>query len=142
MVITNQGTADGQPEKSKRITVDRAFQRFTERVARWSGSKWAVILSLASIVLWLAFGPLYEWSTPYQLIANTGTTLVTYALVFIIQNTTNRETKAISVKLDELVRATESARNEVIGLEEKTEVEIAAAADEIRTAIKPKRKKR
>jgi low affinity Fe/Cu permease len=111
------------------------FERFTEKIAKWSGSKWAVLLSLASIGLWLAFGPLYEWSTPYQLIANTGTTLITYALVFIIQNTTNRETKAISVKLDELIRATETASNRVIGLEEKTETEIKAAAEEIREAV-------
>jgi low affinity Fe/Cu permease len=111
------------------------FERFTEKIARWSGSKWAVLLSLASIALWLAFGPLYDWSTRYQLIANTGTTLITYALVFIIQNTTNRETKAISVKLDELIRATETASNRVIGLEEKTESEIKAAAEEIREAV-------
>jgi low affinity Fe/Cu permease len=111
------------------------FERFTEKIARWSGSKWAVLLSLASIALWLAFGPLYDWSTSYQLIANTGTTLITYALVFIIQNTTNRETKAISVKLDELIRATETASNRVIGLEEKTESEIKAAAEEIREAV-------
>lgn len=135
MVTMNQGMSVGRPEKSRRITVDLAFQRFTERVAKWSGSKWAVILSLASIILWLAFGPLYEWSTPYQLIANTSTTLITYALVFIIQNTTNRETKAISVKLDELIRATETASNRVIGLEEKTESEIKAAAEEIRDAV-------
>src|SRR4051794_33466157 len=123
MATTNQGMSDGQPEKSRRITVDRAFQSFTERIARWSGSKWSVLLSLSSIILWLAFGPFYEWSTAYQLIANTSTTLITYALVFIIQNTTNRETKALSVKLDELIRATETARNTVIGLETKTEAE-------------------
>lgn len=134
MATTNQEMSVGRPEKSKQTTVDLAFQRFTERVAKWSGSKWAVLLSLASIVFWVAFGPLYEWSTPYQLIANTGTTLITYALVFIIQNTTNRETKAISVKLDELIRATEAASNRVIGLEEKTESEIKAAAEEIREA--------
>lgn len=139
MAITSPGTSNGQPAKSKRITVgrvDRVFQQLTERIARWTGSKWAVFLSILSVAIWAALGPRFGWSDSYQLIINTATTIITYNLVFIIQNTTNRETKALSVKLDELIRATETARNSMIGLEKRTEFEIEAASEEIMEAAK------
>jgi low affinity Fe/Cu permease len=81
-------------------------------------------LAFFSIVLWGVSGPFFGWSDTWQLVINTGTTIVTFLMVFVIQNTQNRDTQALHLKLDELIRVNSTARNSLMGLEEKSELEV------------------
>ncbi len=96
-----------------------AFSRFASRTADLAGSYWAFIITLAFILAWLVSGPLFHFSDTWQLIANTVTTLVTSLMVFLIQNTQNRDSRAIHLKLDELLRASPGARKEFMEAEEE-----------------------
>lgn len=111
------------------------FEALAERSARLAGSRYAFGIAFSIIIVWAVTGPVFSFSDTWQIVINTATTIVTFLMVFLLQNTQNRESKALSVKIDELIRATESASNRVIGLEEKTETEIQIAAEEIRTAV-------
>ena len=99
--------------------VRRAFLGFANTSAEWMGSHWAFALAIGSIALWLGTGPIFGWSDTWQLYANTVTTVITFLMVFVIQNTQNRDSKAIHLKLDELIRATPQARNEFMEAEEE-----------------------
>lgn len=105
----------------------RLLCRFSE-FAGWSavviGSASAFIVALVSVIVWAATGPLFHYSDTWQLIINTGTTLVTFLAVFLIQHSQNRDGKAIQLKLDELIRSTQQARNKLIDLEHCTDEEI------------------
>jgi low affinity Fe/Cu permease len=102
-----------------------------DRLARWTawaaGSHWATLTAFAVVLIWAATGPIFGWSDTWQLVINTGTTIVTFLMTFVIQATQNRESAALHVKLDELIRAIPEAHNEVRGLETRTESEIEAA---------------
>jgi len=104
----------------KRISFDR-FARWTERQV---GSPMAFGLALAVIIVWAISGPLFDWSDTWQLVINTGTTIVTFLMVFLIQATQSRDTRALHLKLDELIRVNKAARNSLLNLEDKTEEEI------------------
>ena len=95
------------------------FSRFSQRVADITGSPWAFIVAIASIGLWLVSGPLFGFSDTWQLVANTVTTLITTLMVFLIQNTQNRDARAMHLKLDELLRAVPEARNQFMEAEEE-----------------------
>jgi low affinity Fe/Cu permease len=95
------------------------FSRFASRTADAAGSHWAFIIVVALIVSWLLTGPIFGFSDTWQLIANTVTTLITTLMVFLIQNTQNRDARAIHLKLDELLRATPHARKEFMEAEEE-----------------------
>jgi low affinity Fe/Cu permease len=99
------------------------FERAASRVTEWSGQPLAFILSLLVVVAWLVTGPVFDYSTTWQLVINTGTTIVTFLMVFLIQNAQNRDGSAIQAKLDELIRASK-ARNEFIGIEHLTQAEL------------------
>jgi low affinity Fe/Cu permease len=101
----------------------RAFTEFAAAVARAAGKPVTFALSVAIIAVWAACGPLYGYSDTWQLVINTGTTVVTFLMVFLIQNTQNRDGAAIQTKLDELIRAS-AARNLFIGIEHLTEEEV------------------
>jgi low affinity Fe/Cu permease len=111
--------------------MEEFFSRFTRQVEHAVGSPWAFIGAVVIVVLWFAGGPYFEWSDTYQLIINTGTTIVTFLLVFLIQHTQSRDTVALHVKLDELIRVTKEARNELIDIEEKSSSEIAERKAEL-----------
>jgi low affinity Fe/Cu permease len=94
------------------------FRRFAARVAHGVGHAYTFLGALLLIVAWAATGPIFHWSDTWQLVINTGTTIVTFLMVFLIQNTQNRDAKAIHLKLDELIKAIEPARNAMIDLED------------------------
>ncbi len=108
-----------------------SFERLANRVATAAGRPRAFLLALTIVIVWGLSGPLFHWSDTWQLVINTGTTIVTFLMVFLIQNAQNRDGAAIQAKLDELIRAVSHARNEFIGIEHLTEVEL----DEIRSAL-------
>ena len=100
------------------------FHEFAKKLATAVGLPWAFIGALVIVMVWSATGPLYNYSDTWQLIINTGTTIVTFLMVFLIQNTQNRDAKAIHLKLDELIRCIKGARNTLIDLEEMSEQEL------------------
>jgi len=107
------------------------FEQVASRVATAAGRPRAFLLAFAIVIVWALTGPIFHWSDTWQLVINTGTTIVTFLMVFLIQNAQNRDAAAIQAKLDELIRAVSHARNEFIGIEHLTEMELA----EIREAL-------
>jgi low affinity Fe/Cu permease len=105
------------------VTSDR-FTRFCGGASAWLGSKWAFVSAGAVIALWGLTGPLFHYSDTWQLIINTGTTIVTFLMVFLIQNTQNRDARAINLKLDELIRAVDHARNHMMNIEKLSDAEL------------------
>jgi len=104
----------------------RGFQRFSCAVAEGVGTYWAFALALAVVLGWAATGPFFRFSDTWQLVINTGTTIVTFLMVFLIQATQNRDSRALHLKIDELIRANETARNIFADLEEATDEELRA----------------
>ena len=100
------------------------FERISGKVAAWTGRPAAFIVAVAVIAIWAVTGPLFAFSDTWQLVINTGTTIITFLMVFLIQNAQNRDASAIQAKLDELIRAVGHARNEFIGIEHLTEADL------------------
>jgi low affinity Fe/Cu permease len=103
-----------------------AFARIAEKASQATGSFWAFSLALTVIIVWAVTGPLFGFSETWQLIINTGTTIVTFLMVFLIQHAQNKENRALQLKLNELIAATRGASNRLIDLEDLSEHEIEA----------------
>src|SRR4051812_49358913 len=101
-----------------------AFRKFSNKVSRVVGSPWTFMVAFLAIALWAFSGPIFGFSDTWQLVINTTTTIITFLMVFIIQNTQNRDNVAIQLKLDELIRSKENARNSLMDLEELSDEEI------------------
>jgi low affinity Fe/Cu permease len=108
------------------------FDRFAGTAAEWTGRPWAFVVAFLVLVAWLVSGPLFGFSDTWQLIINTGTTIVTFLMVFLIQHSENKNSRALQMKLDELIAATESASNRLIDIEELSEDELSALHDRFR----------
>jgi len=106
--------------------ISRFFERVAGQVAIATGRPSAFMLSVAIILVWAVTGPLFHFSDTWQLAINTGTTIVTFLMVFLIQNAQNRDASAIQAKLDEMIRAATDARNEFIGIEHLSEADLVA----------------
>ncbi|AZQ53449.1 low affinity iron permease family protein [Burkholderia cenocepacia] len=109
-------------------TVTRAFERFASGVTTWAGSPVAFGSAVAITVLWLVSGPLFHYSDAWQLVINTGTTIVTFLMVFLLQRNQNRDSVALHLKLDELLAVTRAASDRLIGIEDASEEELRALA--------------
>lgn len=108
------------------------FGRVANKVAQATGSSWAFIVATLVVIGWIVSGPLFGFSDTWQLVINTGTTIVTFLMVFLIQNTQNRDTRALHLKLDELLRALPEAReNEFMDLEMRDEAHLEAEREKL-----------
>jgi low affinity Fe/Cu permease len=105
-------------------TTNDWFGKFAASASGWLGSKWAFAGAGLVIVLWAAVGPIFHFSDTWQLVINTGTTIVTFLMVFLIQNTQNRDARAINLKLNELIRAIDKARDQMIDIENLSDLEL------------------
>ena len=100
------------------------FANFARTVERQVGRPSTFVIAILVVIIWAIAGPLFQWSDTWQLVINTGTTIVTFLMVFLIQNTQTRDTQAMQLKLDELIRVNKAARNSLIKIEEKPQTEV------------------
>ena len=121
------------------------FQSFATRASIWVGSKWAFGIALLLIMAWALTGPLFQYSDTWQLVVNTATTIITFLMVFLIQNTQNRDAKALHLKLDEVIRAIQRADNQMINIEKLSDDELEGLAgqfEKISLECETRKKKR
>ncbi|HZD90483.1 MAG TPA: low affinity iron permease family protein, partial [Pseudolabrys sp.] len=123
----------GQRTAAQRpATLTERFSKFAQRTAVWTGHPAAFLFAVAMIVVWIVTGPMFHYSDTWQLVINTGTTIVTFLMVFLIQNTQNRDTMAIQLKLSELVIAMKGAKNEFAAIEDMSDDQLKKLHDEFR----------
>jgi len=108
------------------------FRKFAHKTSEIVGSPWAFIAAVTIIIAWVVSGPIFGFSDTWQLVINTGTTIITFLIVFLIQNTQNRDAKAIHLKLDELIRSIQGARNRLVDLEDLTDEELKQLQEEFK----------
>lgn len=108
------------------------FRQFANRAAKGLGSPWAFVGACAIVLIWILSGPLFSFSDTWQLVINTGTTIITFLMVFLIQGTQNRDTRILNLKLDELLRAVQEARTSFVNLNELSDDELAGLQAEFK----------
>ena len=111
--------------------MEKFFLRFANHTARLAGKPWTFLVCLAVVIGWAVTGPIFRFSSDWQLVINTGTTIVTFLMVFLIQNTQNRDGAAIQAKLDELIHAVGRADERFVGIERLSEKELDAILEEV-----------
>ena len=104
--------------------MNELFRKFAQVVSNIVGTPWVFILAVTVVAIWAISGPMFHFSDTWQLVINTGTTIITFLMVFLIQNTQNRDAKAIHLKLDELLRGVKGARTGLVNLEELSDREL------------------
>jgi low affinity Fe/Cu permease len=124
------GGKNGDEDRDFFCRIRDAFGVFARKTSSVLGSAWAFVLAILIIVIWATTGPAFGYSDTWQLIINTGTTIVTFLMVFLIQNTQNRDAKAVHLKLDELIRAVGPARNKLVDLEKLSDDDLKALESE------------
>jgi low affinity Fe/Cu permease len=110
----------------------RFFVALSNQTAQWTGSPWSFLAAVLVCLVWIGTGPYYQFSDTWQLVINTGTTIITFLMVFLIQNTQNRDKRALHLKLDELIYAVAAARNEMIDIECLNDDELKELATQFR----------
>ncbi|HET7887986.1 MAG TPA: low affinity iron permease family protein [Bradyrhizobium sp.] len=111
------------------------FVRFAAATANWAGTSAVFVTAVLIVVVWAMLGPVFHYSDSWQLVINTGTTIVTFLMVFLIQNTQNRDSKALQVKLSELILALETANNRIAAIENASPEELNAVQEEIQERV-------
>ena len=129
-MVLRQAEAAAEPDAPAKPI----FVRFARWVEHQVGRPGTFILAVAIVLVWAVSGPVFRWSDAWQLVINTGTTIVTFLMVFVIQNTQSRDTQAMQLKLDELIRVNEMARNALINLEEQPEADV----ERVKTTLAPR----
>ena len=114
------------------MAIHEVFRAFAVRIAGWAGTAQAFLLALCVVLTWVLSGPHFRFSDTWQLVINTGTTVITFLMVFLIQNTQNRDTRETHMKLDELIRSSARARNAFIDLERLTDSELQRLANKLK----------
>jgi len=112
------------------MSLTQAFTKFANAVSRMTGRAWTFVICIALVAAWAATGPMFHYSDTWQLVINTSTTIITFLMVFLIQNTQNRDGAAIQAKLDELIRISE-AENRYIGIEKLTDTQLEGILEEV-----------
>lgn len=115
------------------MNMEQAFDRFSAAVSAALGRPWAFIAAMGSIAVWAAAGPYFNYSNLWQLVINTGTTVVSFLMLFLLQSSTTRQNAAMAAKLDELIRAIPEARDELIAIEEKALKDIKEMRNPLKT---------
>src|SRR5438105_6536244 len=110
--------------------MNELFRQFAQKTSQLVGSSWAFIFAVLIIIVWAISGPMFHYSDTWQLVINTGTTVITFLIVFLIQNTQNRDAKAIHLKLDELIKGVKGARTGLVDLERLSDQELDELKDE------------
>jgi low affinity Fe/Cu permease len=126
-------------------TGSERFGKFAARSSYYLGSRWSFVAAIGVIVVWGLTGPIYHYSDTWQLIINTGTTIVTFLMVFLIQNTQNRDARAIHLKLNELIHAVDKAKNQLIDVENLSDLELEELTktyEQIRASAQSRRQTR
>ena len=114
----------------RKESVSSKFQTFSTNASLWVGSKWAFTAAIFCVVVWALSGPHFRYSDTWQLVVNTATTIITFLMVFLIQNTQNRDAKAIHLKLDEIIRALRPADNQMINIEKLSDEELEVLSNQ------------
>ena len=117
-------TMRAKSKQLKKLDFSAAFGRVATAIAYFAGTPWMFLFAVSVVVVWGILGPLYHYSDTWQLVINTGTTIITFLVVFLIQNTQNRDAKAIHLKLDEIIRSIHPAHNEMIDIEKLSDKEL------------------
>jgi low affinity Fe/Cu permease len=112
--------------------MNELFRKFAQKTSHMAGTSWAFIFAVFIIVAWALTGPLFHYSDTWQLVINTGTTIITFLMVFLIQNTQNRDAKAIHLKLDELIKGVAGARTGMVDLEDLSDKDLKALENEFK----------
>ncbi|BET26792.1 low affinity Fe/Cu permease [Limnobacter thiooxidans] len=115
----------------KKKSLKQAYSRWAKFTAEIAGNSYVFMGAVSIVVIWAISGPFFDFSETWQLVINTSTTIITFLMIFLIQNTQNRDTEAIQVKLEELIRVSSKARNQLIDMEEKDEEEIRKIREDI-----------
>jgi low affinity Fe/Cu permease len=147
MARTNGSLTSPHPHKSFADRWDTYFTEFAHHTSRYAGNPWTFVIAVLVVLAWAASGPIFNFSDTWQLVINTSTTIITFLMVFLIQNTQNRDALAVQVKLSELVIKMKGARNDFAQIEDLTEKELEELHDLIRKRAgykpaKPKKLKR
>lgn len=124
MKVTKESDEGASTTTTTILTRSDRFGKFAARSSHYLGSRWAFIVAIGVIVVWALTGPVFHYSDTWQLVINTGTTIITFLMVFLIQNTQNRDARAIHLKLNELIHAVDKAKNKMIDVENLSELEL------------------